>query len=1707
MSANHHGGSVPKRLFPPSTSFAAVALIAAALLFNALPDSAQSQINGRVTSPPNLSGKSQPAQSATMPHAPVQVALPAPPPMRIVPGLDEPLVATGPVNDQENKDLDAALVAFHDAPAKAGPGGDYDDYARPLLAFIAAHPSSNWNAALDTDIGLGYYRAGYYSRTFAYLDKAWKLGRNATTPQARLLIDRAAGELARMHARVGQASELEALFADIGKRPIGGPATELVQGAHEALWSFKNDPGFAYLCGPRALRNVLVALKGSPKQIKVADDARSGPHGFSLEQMAALAGKAKLRYALIHREAGQPIPAPSIIHWNVNHYAAVASESGGRYVVQDPTFGSGGVVVVTAKAIDAESSGYFLVPETVMAGNPKAGWRTLGAHSPEVKAVYGMGLTTNNLPGETMCVSCALNATAEPTKIPNHGMTVANAHTMVVSLNLSDTSIGYQPQKGPAAFTTLTYNQREAVQPANFTYFNVSPKWTLNWLKYIQDDPNAVNSIAPITRTDGGGGGYTFTAYGATVSEPEQWNGVQLSRIPQTGPATSYQRLMPDGSKEVYALSNGATSAPRLIFLTQIIDPAGNTATLNYDGQFRLTSVTDAMGRNTTFTYGLTAAPLLVTQITDPFGRFTQLNYDASLRLSSITDAAGITSSFTYGSGSEPNFVTQLTTPYGTSTFSDALPTLDAPAANSRALTLTDPLGLTDFLYFYANPAILPCCDPANLVPTGMPTYNNAMQYRNMFYWNRHVFALPGVITRNPDGSVKTGDFSKAVVTDWAHDTYNLNFTGMVPQSVKPPLENRTWIYYPNATQQNIDGTYNMPNYVGRVLDDGASQVSAAFYNLVFSETGVAGNKLSSVDPKGRATKYAYAANNVDLLTVQQLTTAPSTYTTIASFGNYNTQHEPQTYTDAAGQVWHYTWNAAGQIQTITDPNSGVTTYTYDPTIGPTNGQLLSIQNANLQTALTLTYDSDARIRTRTDSQGYVLTYDYDNLDRVIKITYPDNTTDLYDYNFQSGPFVGTASLEMRKHTDRLGRVTTYGYDADRRLTSVTEPTAGTGTRTTAYDYYEDGTLKDIIDANSNDTHWEIDIQSRPTSKTYQFGTSSAQTETYAYEATTSRLHSVTDALGQVKTYTYGLDDRITAITYTSTVNPTPNVTLAWDPRFPRLSSMTDGLGTTNYAYTAIGTNGALKVSSTTGPFASNDTIGLTYDALGRLAGRTIAGGNETFGYDPISRMNSHVTPLGSFTYGYLGQTDQTTSRSVTNGATTVSTAWVYDTNTNDRRLVTITNSGVTRSYTLSYLSGTTQNPYDIMKVTDTAAAGHPWATRSHAYTYDLIDRLLTGTNGTSPYVYDALDNATTFGTTAATYNGFNQIKTFGTKPYAYDNDGNLLSGDGTKTYKWDAENRLIEIDYVGSTAKSNFSYDGMGHRTVDVETAAGGGTTTMRYLWCGGTICQTRDGSDVVQRRDLHEGELNVTSGQKLIYMPDQLGSVRDVLDATTGSLVQSYDLNPYGSQNRASGSVPTDYRFAGTFLHTKSGLNLATYRSLDGATGRFINRDPIREAGGPNLFGYVGASPTNNIDTDGLNRAHYPGREIDCGGGCWIRIDSVFDDSTGVKTRHLHWGCRNGKKGECGENGDTSHGGGSWDDVPEKVKQCARENGFQGDPVPANVPKTDPPTVPVPTPPGQIPTTPIPFIPIPIGGGGDSLPPLFGGPRVPNERPIPTD
>jgi RHS repeat-associated protein len=932
---------------------------------------------------------------------------------------------------------------------------------------------------------------------------------------------------------------------------------------------------------------------------------------------------------------------------------------------------------------------------------------------------------------------------------------------------------------------------------------------------------------------------------------------------------------------------------PRNIFLTQIIDPQGNALTLAYDGQLRLTTATDAVGRQTTFTYGLAGRPLQVTQITDPFGRSATLTYDGSGRLSSITDVIGITSSVGYDANS---LVNSLTTPYGTTTFAYTAPGTSAPPRFAQA---TDPMGFNEreeWLEPSPNPPTGDF-DPPATVPTGMPytLFDHYLNYRNSFHWDKDAYVAAGC---TPSGGC---DYAKARIRHFTHMPPNTNIKNTSLESVKMPLENRIWYTYSGQSgSQLFGGTFSRPTAVGRVLDDGTSQVRTFSYDT----TGFF--KLTQmIDPLGRTTNFTYS-NQIDLASISQVTSGGSQ--TVAQY-TYNSQHRPLTYTDAAGQTTNFAYNAAGQVTSITNPLSQTTSYAYD-----TNHKLSTITNANSQTAATYTYDSFARVRTFTDSEGWSVTYDYDAADRVTRKTYPDGTTDLYTYS----------NLDLVSYRDRQGRIWTYSYDANRRLTSVTDP-AG---RQTQFGYNHTGKLTSLTDPSSNATSWTYDIEQRLIGKQYP----DTSTVTYTYETTTSRLKSVTDALSQVKTYGYAKDDRLSGFTYTGAVNATPNVSFTYDPYFPRVASMTDGTGTTQYAYVPVGTFGALQLQSEMSPLASS-TISYVYDALGRLASRTVQGaGAETFSYDAIGRLTGHSHDMGAFTLAYLGQTGQITSRTL--ASSTLATIWSYLSNTNDRRLSAINNTGLTAGQFSNYSFTTTPENY-ITGITENADASA---------------------------VYPAAGSQT------ATYNTLNQLTNLSGQALTFDANGNLTS-DGQRTYAWDAENRLIGITYPGVSGKATaFTYDGLGRRATISSTSPGGGATVTSYLWCGDDICQARNAGNSTIRSYYDEGEyLPGTPAQTLYYGIDQIGSVRRVFASTSSTTAYGYD--PYGAPLQATAPM-TDFFFAGMFYNADSRLYLTKYRAFDPLTGRWLSRDPIGEKTDPgaNLYTYVRGNPITLADALGL-------------------------------------------------------------------------------------------------------------------------------------------
>ena len=1097
----------------------------------------------------------------------------------------EPLVAAGPTTPAEDEALLQAAGSYDQRR-------DPDDFSS-LTGFLAAYPHSGWRVAVLANLGIDYLHYGYFSRAIDAWEAAWSAGKGAADRRARALVDRAIGELLRLHAGLGHQDRLAVLLEDVGERPLSGSATEMVQYARDTLWVMRTDPRHLYLCGPTALKMLMLAQHATLDQVRFLNQVRAGPKGTSLNEVAQLADQAKVPFEPVFRNPGEKVPVPSIVHWRVGHFAAIVGEADGRFYLRDPTFGNQGIWVTRA-ALDAEASGYFLAPT----GEARASeWRMVDAS--EASEVWGAGPTTDD--GGN----------------PNCGMCGDGINEQKVSLHLSNSPVGYAPPKGPSAAVTLAYAQRDQNQPANFKFFNVSQKWTLNWLSYVQDDPSAPG-FNVVKRYQRDGALYTYMGFdsGTHLFAPQEDDASVLELV--TTSPVAYERFLKDGSIEVYTQSDGSMVYPRNVFLTQIIDPQGNTLTLNYgeiSRRVRLLALTDATGRQTTFSYGSAISPLLITQITDPFGRSATLTYDSLGRLSSITDVLGLTSTFSYDAKS---LIDALTTPYGATNFAYG------GSGNRRFLNIVDPLGYGEREEAF-QPAPVPFSEPVFDVPQGMVNLNNAaLNYRDNFHWGKHQYAV-GRCT--PSGGC---DYTAARITHFTHDANDFNLEWDTVESSKEPLEGRVWYNYPGQISvlgAAGSGTYDMPTAIGRVLDSGQTQLTQFAYNA-------AGNPTQFVDPVGRQTLLTYGANQVDLASVAQMTTAAGN-STIAAF-TYNSQHRPLTYTDAAGQVTTYTYNAAGQRTSMTNPLGQVTKYDYNST-----GDLTTIINANGKTAASLTYNSFDRVKTFTE---------FTRLDGqlCLRCGRPADRDDLPRWHNRRIHLrqarSGVAQRPSRPCVELFPRrrpPPDFAHRPARQQDAIR-------------------LLRGCHAEEPDRSQWPHDeLGRRCPEPTDREALRRRHRDPLWLRIPTSRLKSVNDALGQVKTYQYALDNQLAGVSYQNSMNLTPNVAFAYDPIFARIVSMTDGAGTTNYSYVPVGSVGALQLRSEAGP---EGTISYGYDALGRMTRRTVSGAAETFKYDALNRLIGHTDPLGQFALSYLGQTGQITSRTQTAAADyPAQTAWSYD--------------------------------------------------------------------------------------------------------------------------------------------------------------------------------------------------------------------------------------------------------------------------------------------------------------------------------------------------------------------------------------------------------------------------------------------------------------
>ena len=593
----------------------------------------------------------------------------------------------------------------------------------------------------------------------------------------------------------------------------------------------------------------------------------------------------------------------------------------------------------------------------------------------------------------------------------------------------------------------------------------------------------------------------------------------------------------------------------------------------------------------------------------------------------------------------------------------------------------------------------------------------------------------------------------------------------------------------------------------------------------------------------------------------------------------------------------------------------------------------------------TATYDSFGRLRTTTDESAYRLTFDYDVMDRLTRVTYPDATFNQFTFD----------RLDPVAALDRAGRQTLFDYDNMRQVVRSTDSLG----RVTRFQWCDCGGLGSLIDPMGRITEWHTDVQGRRISKRYGDGS----TIRYFYENSTSRLRQVIDEKQQITQYAYNRDNTVKSVAYANAIIPTPGVNFTYDPNYQRVISMTDGVGTTAYSYNPITgspTLGAGALASMDGPLP-NDTVTYDYDELSRPVRRVINGVGLAGSFDAAGRLAGLTNSLGAFGYAYAGASDRLIAKSMP-GSHNETRA--YGNPVQDLTLQRITHT-VGATPVSEFLYG-----HDTLRSLVTTWTQQIGAQSPNLYTlgYDAADQLVSATvtnTGTLvnlfAYTYDPAGNRLTEQIGAsnyiATHDSLNAIRT-------------TTAPGSTRTNEWDAEDRLVAIN-TGSQ-RTEFAYDGRS-RLASIRLLTNGVEASFRrFLWRGGLIREERDAAGVVTKRFFSQG-MKVESGLQAgnyFYTRDHLGSIRELTD-DSGSVRARYAYDPYGRRTKLSGDVDADFGFAGMFWSAEGNLSLTHFRAYDAELGRWLSRDPLKNAEvteGPNLYAYVGNDPVNLIDPSGL-------------------------------------------------------------------------------------------------------------------------------------------
>lgn len=638
------------------------------------------------------------------------------------------------------------------------------------------------------------------------------------------------------------------------------------------------------------------------------------------------------------------------------------------------------------------------------------------------------------------------------------------------------------------------------------------------------------------------------------------------------------------------------------------------------------------------------------------------------------------------------------------------------------------------------------------------------------------------------------------------------------------------------------------------------------------------------------------------------------------------------------GQWTHYLHDNLRHITSITDPLGRVTTYGYCLC-----GGLASI----------------------TDAAGHTTQLISDIQGRVTNKILPDNT--------QMPRVYEQTTSRLKQTTDGIGEVINYSYYLDDKVHGVSY--ANVAHYTSSVDFTYDTVFGDVatMSDDSGVTTYKngpLTLQSvwplaspvtgagRLTSESKvaaNNSTFSSYTLSHTYDAVGLRTNRSIDGTSNSETYTYDGINRVTAVT-----NGLGNFGYQYNNASPQLTlEYLGGVSGLRTAYAYYGNSGDRRLQ-TISNFSSTGSIISKFDYTYNKSGDILTWSQQ---------FDSNAASVYNMEYDAADQLRVAALTNAPNGTQTYSYGYDAISNRVDAQL----GSAVT-----------TASPNTLAQISQISAGGsmrfsgklsEPASVTVGGHLAQLTGNNFSGYANVNPGTNTVPITATKSNGLATTNNYQVSADPLNTRTLVYDLNGNLVNDGTGNTFEWDAANRLAAINYVNTTNRSEFFYDGLGRRIQETERS-GSKVTVQNFIWDGKSAqpSEVRTGSNLIVNKIYLQGE--VINNIKYYHTYDHLHSLRE-LTKEDGQVITRYSYDPFGQRTKTFGatdSIDSVFGYTRMMFHPASGLSLARYRAYDSTQGRWLSRDPVIDKQlpeGTSAYAYVSGNPVKLYDPYGLSQA----------------------------------------------------------------------------------------------------------------------------------------